>query len=305
MRKLGRFVFDTWYGTFVGWCASGLLTLLFGFLFEVHRSLEWLMSVVFVIHALLGLVVLAAVVRSLIKQCWLRALGQLLLGWVSAVLFVTGLEFVSVAVMFSERNFEDFRRTEQPWYGTEVDEQLPFAVEYQAAHPFLAEYNKRIVFKSGKRVGINVDTGGAGDFAVYALEDGNYYLMDGLRWACIRSEYRVDPEAETVELKCGKSWLRIPDGSLAVESWSDTSLTVKTDSGEESVSGGPRVGDSLKGKRFIGMVTTRGEFLPGDKEPDIEPSGTDPEPSVEPSGTDSQGETRNLPGTDPKGKARK
>ena len=270
MRKLGRFIFDTWYGSFVGWSASGLLTLGFAFVFGPYRSLEWLGWTVLALHALLGVVVLAAVVRSVVKRCWLRALGQLLLGGVSAALFVAGLVSVAVAIMFSERNFEDFEKTEQPWYGTTADEQLPFAVEYQAAHPFLAEYHKRIAFKSGKRVGINVDTGGAGDFAVYALADGSYYLLDGLRTVWIRSEYRVDPKAESVERKCGNCWLRIPDGSLSVESWSDASLTVKTDHGEESVSSGSSVGDSLKGKRFVGMVTTRGKFVPGDKEPEIE-----------------------------------
>lgn len=270
MQKIGRFVFETSYGAFVGWCASGLVALLFGYVFGPYRSLGWLVWSIIAVHASLGLVVLAAVVYSLAKRRWLRALGQFLLGGLSAALFVTGLVLVAVSLMFSERNYADFKNTEHPWYGTGVCEQLPFAVEYQAAHPFLAEYNKRIVFKSGKRIGINVDTGGAGDFSVYALEDGRYYLVDGLRTVWIRSEYRVDPEAESVERKCGRNWLRIPDGSLSVDSWSDESLTVKTGSGEESVSSGQPVKDSLKDKRFIGMVTTRGEFVPGGMEPEIE-----------------------------------
>ena len=270
MQKICRFVLETSYGAFVGWCTSGLVALLFGYVFGPYRSLGWLVWSILAVHASLGLVVLAAVFYSLAKRRWLRALGQCLLGGVSAALFVTGLVFVAVSLMFSNRNYEDFKNTEQPWYGTLVCEQLPFAVEYQAAHPFLAEYNKRIVFKSGKRIGINVDTGGAGDFAVYALEDGRYYLVDGLRTVWIRSEYRVDPEAESVERKCGRNWLRIPDGSLFVDSWSDDSLTVKTGSGAESVSSGQPVKDSLKDKRFIGMVTTKGKFVPGGTEPEIE-----------------------------------
>jgi len=58
--------------------------------------------------------------------------------------------------------------------------QLEFKVEYRPAHPFLAEYDKCIIFPSGKRIGLWPDTGGAGAFAVYRLPAGEYYLVDGL-----------------------------------------------------------------------------------------------------------------------------
>ncbi len=52
------------------------------------------------------------------------------------------------------------------------DGKTAFSVEYINAHPFLAEYDKTIVFKSGKRIGVGMDTGGAGAFAGYRLGSG-------------------------------------------------------------------------------------------------------------------------------------
>ena len=163
---------------------------------------------------------------------------------------------------------KDFRRSEQPWRGTKTCETLPFSVEYRHAHPFLAEYDKRILFKSGKRVGILNDTGGAGDFAVYALRDGRIYLIDGLDCPFIRSEYRVDSVAESVEKKCVGTWIRIPDGSLGITSWSDFDLTVETADGDRMIKGGVPVGESLTGKRYLGRITPRGELIIGGPEPE-------------------------------------
>ena len=77
---------------------------------------------------------------------------------------------------------------------------LEFAVEYRPAHPFLAEYDKTVVFKSGKRIGVWMDTGGAGPFAVYRLQTGEYYLVDGLEFDFIRNDYRVNVTNETAEI---------------------------------------------------------------------------------------------------------
>lgn len=245
MRKLGKFLFQTWYGASVGWCASGVFALLFYLAFGVYRSLAWSVLTVLAAHVLVGLVVLSAVIYSLVKKRWLRAFVQFLLAVASAALFVWGLVTVALAVMFSERNMEDFERTEQPWYGTAIGEQLPFAVEYQAAHPFLAEYHKRISFKSGKHVEVTTDTGGAADFAVYVLTDGRYYLVDGLSFDELRNEYRVDPKVETVEQRGNDRWERLPDYSRSPDT----------------------VADSLESKRFLGTVKPTGDFIPGGEDP--------------------------------------
>jgi len=170
---------------------------------------------------------------------------------------------------FSELG-EKFDSSRQPWVGTKICDALPFSVEYRRSHAFLAEYDKRIRFRSGKRVGIVSDTGGAGDFAAYALQDGKVYLVDGLDHVWFRSEYRVDAASESVEKKCGEMWVRIPDESLGVVSWSDSSITAKTASGERSADKGVPVGGTMKGKRYLGRVMHRGEFTAGGPEPPIQ-----------------------------------
>lgn len=182
-----------------------------------------------------------------------------------------------------EKKIEDmrkaFKRSEQPWRGTEICDALPFSVEYRRAHAFLAEYDKRIRFKSGKCVGIGVDTGGAGDFAAYALRDGSVYLIDGLEHLFIRSEYRVDGTSEKVEKRCGETWVRIPDDSLEVTGWVESSIIVKTATGERAVDGDVPLGDSLDGKRYLGRVTPRGELVLGGQEPKIRQDVTSRTPS--------------------------
>ena len=85
------------------------------------------------------------------------------------------------------------------WVAAGMTDQMPFAIEYKAAHPFLAEYHKRIAFKSGKRVSIEMDTGGGGRCAVYTLGNGRYYLADGFESKQFKYDYIVDVQRETVQ----------------------------------------------------------------------------------------------------------
>ncbi len=123
---------------------------------------------------------------------------------------------------------EEFDPEKQPWYGTKACEEVPFAVEFRARHPYLAEYDRRVVFKSGKSASLGFDTGGAGNFAVYSLPDGAFLLMDGLRAIQFRGLYRVEVRAETVEC--------LPN---------DTKFGVL---------------------RYLGLVTTSGDLVLGDGE---------------------------------------
>ena len=75
------------------------------------------------------------------------------------------------------------------WDSVGMTDQMPFALEYRAAHPFLAEYERRLVFASGRKVELEMDTGGGGCFAVYALGGGKYCLVDGLRVGTNNSRY--------------------------------------------------------------------------------------------------------------------
>ena len=106
---------------------------------------------------------------------------------------------VMALLAFSGCGPEEFDPEKQPWYGTKACGEVPFAVEFRAIHPYLAEYARRVVFKSGKSASLGIDTGGAGDFAVYSLPDGTFMLMDGLRMIQHRGKYVVDVRAETVE----------------------------------------------------------------------------------------------------------
>ena len=140
-------------------------------------------------------------------------------------------------------------------------------MKFRRSHPFLVEYDRWIVFPSGKRIGIWPDTGGAGSFAVYRLASGAYYLIDGLEFEYARSEYRVDPVAETAEIMNGTRWIAIPDGAEAVVGSSSESIAVKTKQGETTVGGGVPVGDSLEGRTYLGLVKPDGRFKPGTGDP--------------------------------------
>lgn len=270
MKRLFRFLIERWYGACVAWLALGALTLAIEYVFGPYSRFEDFVSSCIWAHASVGVIMLAAVVGSLVKRRWRRAIGQLLLTVVSAIGYVVAFVVITVMVSFSDRSMKGFDREQQPWYGTGRCAEMPFSVEYRVSHPFLAEYDRRIVFESGKAISLNCDTGGAGDFAVYVLNDGSFYLLDCFNFIQHRSEYRVDVKAETVERKGSDVWLRIPDGALEVKSWSDSSLSVKTPEGERTSETGTPIADTLNGSRYLGRITTRGRFVKGGTEPAIE-----------------------------------
>lgn len=154
-----------------------------------------------------------------------------------------------------------------PWTRSATTDELPFAVEYQRQKTLCAEYDKRIRFKSGRTIGIWPDTGGAGPFAVYILANGDYYLVDGLVAEFIRNEYRVNAVDETVEVKGKYSWILVPDGSLSITGKSDSGVIVETAEGEVATTKTAPIGNSLEGRRFIGMIRTNGKFVAGGHDP--------------------------------------
>lgn len=275
MKKIARFIIEKWYGAAVAWLCWGAVVLVYCLIAGPYRCVGYLTTAMIGLHGIGALVLLAVVVHSLVKRRWGRAVGQFLLGLGAVVVYGVALIAVSLVTTFSERNMNDFDRTKEPWYGTKPCETVPFGVEFRIAHPFLAEYSRRVVFKSGKPVMLNQDTGGAGEFAIYALKDGNFLLMDGLRMLQHRNEYRVNASVESVERRCGRTWVRIPDDTLDIYSWNSESFGVKTtDGGDRSCKGGASVGDTLESKRYLGRVTTKGEFVAGGEEPYIEKNET-------------------------------
>lgn len=183
---------------------------------------------------------------------------------ISALCFTTA-SVVRLAVRFSPLPSET-------WTRGNVSNELPFAVEYKRAKTLCAEYDKRIRFKSGKTVGIWPDTGGGGPFAVYALQDGEYYIVDGIEHDFLRNEYRVNCRNETVELKGKYSWILIPDRSLKIRSLkiamhSDFDLMSQTADGTVCSTTTTPIGRSLAERRFLGMILTSGRFIAGGNDP--------------------------------------
>lgn len=206
--------------------------------------------------ALVSVLLLAAWIRALCQKNWKRALFQLLLGGGAAVILggVAG-GFIIINLIGGYRK----------WTAAEVqvaESPLPFTVEYRHAHPFLAEYHKRIRFSSGKTIGIWMDTGGAGPFAIYRLPTGHYYLVDGLDFQFVRNDYRIDPERESVEMLCADTWVQIPDGAQNVNGKGGASLTAETSDGEVTLSGDVPVGNSLVQRTYLGKIYPNGTFEP-------------------------------------------
>ncbi len=95
---------------------------------------------------------------------------------------------------------EEFKAS-QEWRDSAITDEVPFSIGFKDAHPFLAEYHRSIAFKSGKRLDIDMDTGGGRDFAVYEIGDGRYCIVDCFDYADLRGTYIINPESETVESK--------------------------------------------------------------------------------------------------------
>ncbi len=268
MKKIVKFVFETAYGPFVAWCCTALLLFAaYAISPPLGRFGTAMVNMMFVVQVLSAIVWLVALFISLNEREWLRALGQFFLGIAGLFLFGFGLVFAFVAhdvvAYATSSGYAEVKSASV----TNDASALEFAVEYRPAHPFLAEYDKTIVFKSGKRIGVWIDTGGAGPFAVYRLPTGEYYLVDGLEHDFIRSDYRVNVTNEMVEMMCDETWVNIPEGALKVDSRANDSITAKTADGEKRADGGAPVGDSLKGRSYLGLLYPSGRFEPGEGDP--------------------------------------
>ena len=162
-----------------------------------------------------------------------------------------------------------------PWTKGRITDELPFAVEYKRAKTLCAEYDKRLLFKSGKRVGLQIDTCGYGPFRVYRLRDGNYCLVDGYDIKAdlpdVPRYYRINVEKETVEHKQDDNWYAIPEkgyvrgcGGVVGENVKHFDMypggSLNTTEGWIVCVTGTPVGDSLDGMRLIGKINTSGKF---------------------------------------------
>ncbi len=254
MKNFFRILFHTPWGAPLAFALSAVATLvsgLFGF-----TSAGNLLSMVFALFLLAsGLVLAAAFFVALWQRAWGRAAAQLVLGLVVAVGFVVGLP----VAYFGSLAIANAVGWQHPWMGTEEPNGVvPFEVEYRRAMTLPTEFDLRIAFASGKRIGLVPDTGGHATLSVYALADGTHALADSAG-----DLYRVDAEAESVDMGTGGLWFRLPDGTAEVGGRSADGITAKLENGKDmSVSEGVPIGTSLDGRRLLGQFVPDGKLLP-------------------------------------------
>lgn len=269
MRRFLKFFYDTWYGACVCWTISAAIVLTTGFVFGHNSQLIQIADWMAWVHVVVSLLAFSAIVFSLVRRRWGRAFAQLGCALGALVVFLPVFFLVSIRAMFTNA-MEDFKVEEQPWEGSEISAEIPFSIEFRRSNPFQREFDRRIVFRSGKRVGLCPDTGGAGAFAVYALGTNEFYVVDRLDDVDHFGEYRVNVEKETLECRSGEYvWIRVPDDAVSINGMGSGYLQVSTASGEKSVSESVPVGDVLKYRRFIGRIFPSTKVEIGGNEPQL------------------------------------
>ena len=275
-RKILSYLFYTTFGPFKVWCAASFVFLAAFVVADVPvlRYLAFPALLLWLLSCLVGFV---AFLHAFTHDG--RAVVQLLVGVFGWGVFVVAL----VAALFLRAHVAiTILPDVTGWRCSEKTDEIPFSVEFKHSHVFLAEYDKRISFKSGKRIGVWPDTGGGGAFAVYDLGDGMFYLADGLDCDFMRNDYRVNVKDETVEILVGDTWLLIPDGTKSIVSSGSArdihdgnvkyDLGVKTADGEKLIlCDGLPLGDTLGNRRYLGRIAPSGRF---------HADGIDPNPQI-------------------------
>ena len=259
-----RFCLDTFYGPLILWAlsAGAALAGLAFYTFTLARIL--LLAVALPLLLLCTILGIVAFVRSLLAKAWLRATLQLGLGLVLAVGAVVGafLAFLAGSVL-------DYalQPPESGWTPTGAELGIPFTVEYKPAHPFLAEYYRRVVFPSGKRIGVLMDPGGYPSMSVYALDDANTYVLSDGQFG---QAFRIGMEAETVDVGHSLQWFRLPDDTSDITGSSGGQIFIRLADGREAtLTNGVPFGTSLDSRRLLGAVGPGGGSEPPDRAPDF------------------------------------
>ena len=261
IKAFKRFFYDTWYGAALSWIVVAGATLALPVV--TGGRLVWLQNSCAVLFVIVSVLAAAAIFVNAARGKWLLAGLQLAVG---SMLFVAFL-FALVCVSF-HCSIRDFREEDQPWRASEISAEIPFSIEFRRSHPFQGEYDRRIVFRSGKKVGLWPDCGGAREFAVYGIGTNVFFLIDRLGWQGNSSRYRVNVETETVETKTsGDWWVKVPDCATSICSMSLDEVRVETEDGEAVGTECVRIGDSLKNKKYIGRIFPSGEVRLGGEAP--------------------------------------
>ena len=155
MNRIREFLSRTGLGMFLVWGCAAVL-----FLVAIVGSSFWGKAGVAVgvaatvVFAGTSLWYVLVFLVTLAKRQWKKSAIMFVSGGVGACLLVVGFGFAMALNFWSaaenwEKGKEKPRLADVPG----EDGKTVFSVEYIHAHPFLAEYDKTIVFKSGKRIG--------------------------------------------------------------------------------------------------------------------------------------------------------
>lgn len=272
VTSIKRFIFEKFYGAFVWVLFCAMLDSAW-MLIDAYIPFEvWGMKYVedfFLISA--SVAVVGAIGYSLWTGRIGRAFGQIFLSFVMVIaLFIAMLCVGAYTSPIAMKN----RGPDKGWWSVGPNRAIPFSVEYRSAHGFLAEYERRITFSSGRHVNLQTDTGGAGAFAVFELAPNVFYLVDGLEHDFVRCEYRVDAGKETVEQRDGDcEWVRIVDGSQGLGD--DPSWFTRADEflGKAAAGKMSQAGVELSHRRYLGKICPSGKFEQGGIEPDVADEG--------------------------------
>ncbi len=249
MKKIAQILFDTVWGAPAAF-ASALFLYDIRFIFRgplLHgwKGVDCVLEIANDGYLLLcAVILLASFVLLLVRRRW-WALAQL--GLVLGILFAFGLLQVPVALASAYVSYHG--PGGRDWHATPADAPFPFAIECRRNNPVAVEYDKRVAFPSGKRVGLYLDTGGYARTTVHAIGSGGYALVEG---GTPPHTYRVDPGAETVEVLIDRHWYRLPDGETPIAGWD---AAIPRDSGRPA-------GDSPSGWRRLGTALPDGRFEP-------------------------------------------
>ena len=225
-----------------------------------HRCGRWasegLYAAALVLVGVLSATEVAAFVRSLWMRRFDRAFAQLLLGAFAVAVAAAGLFFSVFAAWEVAAHTPDGI----PWRSTAPDAPMPFAVEYRLPS-FSSEFDIRLAFASGRHTGLGWrPKGGIGDFAVYALDSGRFALVEDAHslWPGRPPVWRIDPEAESVDVLWDGAFFALPPDTLYVRRREESGVSVWTPSGEIAIAKGVPAGDELAHRRFIGWAIAGG-----------------------------------------------
>lgn len=142
MKAVFGYLFNTGHGVLVCQLMTSVMSLL-----GMCECIPKRMGGICFIAWLASLVLVAVMVPvSLFRRRWDWAAMQLFGGLLLFILVV------AIMVRLSFVNMEHFSVEDQPWQRSKISKAIPFSVESRLSNPWFGEYDRRLVFKSGKRV---------------------------------------------------------------------------------------------------------------------------------------------------------